>query len=150
MAEPDNSAMRASDADREAIAERLHSAMNEGRLNLSEYDERLGRAYAAVTYGELAHVTSDLPAAAPPAEPPRQEPAKQNHRAKTAKEWRDWAGTSFVLVGVWGFTSLMAQEPTHFWPIYPMAIWAIILLAGTVFGFGGGTSCGGSTGNRQD
>ncbi|MDP9799157.1 signal recognition particle GTPase [Catenuloplanes nepalensis] len=53
--------MRAADGDREAVAERLRAALNEGRLDLAEFDERLGRAYAAKTYGDLDGLLSDLP-----------------------------------------------------------------------------------------
>jgi hypothetical protein len=41
--------LRAGDADRERVAERLRLALDEGRLNLHEYDERLQEAYAAKT-----------------------------------------------------------------------------------------------------
>jgi len=47
------------------VADRLRQALDEGRLTLLEYDERLGAAYGSLTYGELAKVTSDLPDAAP-------------------------------------------------------------------------------------
>ncbi|WP_308315870.1 DUF1707 domain-containing protein [Streptomyces sp. CC228A] len=57
--------MRASDADREQVAERLREAAAEGRLEMTEFDERLDAAYRARTYGELAPLTRDLPPAAP-------------------------------------------------------------------------------------
>jgi hypothetical protein len=53
--------LRASDADREAIAERLRRATVEGRLLAEELDERLGTVFAARTYGELDAVVADLP-----------------------------------------------------------------------------------------
>jgi Flp pilus assembly protein TadB len=53
--------MRASDADREAIAERLRRATAEGRLLAYELEERLARALRARTYGELDAVVADLP-----------------------------------------------------------------------------------------
>jgi Domain of unknown function (DUF1707) len=58
-------AQRAADADREAVAERLRIAAGEGRIELWELDERLGRAYTAKTYGELATLVEDLPAQPP-------------------------------------------------------------------------------------
>jgi hypothetical protein len=54
--------LRASDADREQIAERLRQAAVEGRLLAEELDERLGAALTARTYGELDAIVSDLPA----------------------------------------------------------------------------------------
>jgi hypothetical protein len=58
---PDRSVHRASDADREAVVERLRSAAEEGRLDLAEFEERMASAYQAKTYGELAPLTADLP-----------------------------------------------------------------------------------------
>src|SRR5689334_8558131 len=58
--------MRAADSDRQYVAERLKDALNEGRLNLGEYDERLQQAYAARTYGELDKLLHDLPSVVPP------------------------------------------------------------------------------------
>lgn len=52
--------MRASDADRERIAQVLHKATAEGRLDIHELDERLAAVYAAKTYGELVPITADL------------------------------------------------------------------------------------------
>lgn len=54
--------LRASDADREQVAERLRQAAAEGRLLADELEERLGDAFSAKTYGELDAVVSDLPA----------------------------------------------------------------------------------------
>ncbi|MGD6745207.1 DUF1707 SHOCT-like domain-containing protein [Streptomyces sp. BH106] len=56
--------LRASDADRELVAERLRDALAEGRLDMEEFGERLDAAYQARTYGELAPLTKDLPAGA--------------------------------------------------------------------------------------
>ena len=53
--------MRAADADRHKVAEQLKAALDEGRLSLAEYDERVGEAYAARTYGELFGLVTDLP-----------------------------------------------------------------------------------------
>jgi hypothetical protein len=53
--------LRASDEDREQIAERLRRATAEGRLHAHELEERLARALRARTYGELDDVVSDLP-----------------------------------------------------------------------------------------
>ncbi|MER5719756.1 DUF1707 domain-containing protein [Streptomyces sp. NPDC002132] len=55
--------LRASDADRERVAEVLRDALAEGRLDMGEFEERLDAAYRARTYGELAPITRDLPAA---------------------------------------------------------------------------------------
>ena len=60
--------LRASDSDREDVAERLRAATAEGRLLAGELEERLEVALHARTYGELDAVVVDLPA--PPATVP--------------------------------------------------------------------------------
>jgi hypothetical protein len=57
--------LRASDADREQTATVLQTAFAEGRLTMTELDERLAIVYAARTYAELTPVTRDLPVGAP-------------------------------------------------------------------------------------
>ncbi|MFF1839556.1 DUF1707 domain-containing protein [Streptomyces sp. NPDC058231] len=54
--------MRASDAERERVAEVLRDAVAEGRLRMEEFEERLEAAYTARTHGELEPLISDLPA----------------------------------------------------------------------------------------
>ena len=67
--EPRN--LRASDADRERVANVLREAAGDGRLTMDELDERLDAVYAAKTYAELEPVTHDLPdAGSVPAVPP--------------------------------------------------------------------------------
>lgn len=59
--------VRASDADRELVAETLQQAAGDGRLTLGELDQRLEAAHTAKTYAELEKLTEDLPAAGVPA-----------------------------------------------------------------------------------
>lgn len=65
--DPAAAGVRASDTDREALVARLQTALAEGRLDLDEFGQRAGAAYAAVTTAELAVLVADLPAD-PPAE----------------------------------------------------------------------------------
>ncbi|MFG1810589.1 DUF1707 domain-containing protein [Streptomyces sp. NPDC049040] len=53
--------LRASDADRDRIADILREALAEGRLDSTEHSERLDRVYAAKTLGELEPLVRDLP-----------------------------------------------------------------------------------------
>jgi len=64
---PDPQHLRASDADRERVAEMLRQAAGDGRLTMDELDERLDAVYAAKTYAELAPITRDLPGSGVPA-----------------------------------------------------------------------------------
>ncbi|WP_457109514.1 DUF1707 SHOCT-like domain-containing protein [Marmoricola sp. URHA0025 HA25] len=60
MSELEPSQMRVSDADRNKVAEILRDAAGDGRIDLSELDERLEATYAAKTYAELVPITHDL------------------------------------------------------------------------------------------
>ena len=61
--------MRASDAERGAVADQLNGAVGEGRLTLEEFSERIAAAYAARTHGELRSLVDDLPADSAPVVP---------------------------------------------------------------------------------
>ena len=61
----DITAQRAADVDRDAVADRLRIAAREGRLEPWELDDRIGQAYRAKTYGDLAALVADLPAQPP-------------------------------------------------------------------------------------
>jgi hypothetical protein len=52
--------LRATDADRERVAEQLRGAAAQGQLTFEELDERLDAAYAARTGGDLVPLTADL------------------------------------------------------------------------------------------
>ena len=58
-----NPAMRAGDADREAVAERLRGHHTDGRLDTDEFAQRVDRCYQAKTVGELDRLLADLPRA---------------------------------------------------------------------------------------
>src|SRR3954464_11380303 len=62
-----DSGLRASDAERERVAEALRRHHLDGRLDTEELQERLERAYAARTTGELAPLLAHLPPARDPA-----------------------------------------------------------------------------------
>ncbi|MEY9936097.1 DUF1707 domain-containing protein [Streptacidiphilus sp. MAP5-3] len=68
--------LRASDADRERVAEALRDAYAEGRLDAEEHAERLEAAYAAKTMGELVPLTKDLPVSGRPTPTPAPAPAQ--------------------------------------------------------------------------
>jgi Domain of unknown function (DUF1707) len=56
-----NPGIRASDADRDRIATALRENLAAGRLTTDEFDERLDKAFAAKTVGELEGLMTDLP-----------------------------------------------------------------------------------------
>jgi hypothetical protein len=133
--------LRAADADRAAVATVLGGHMSAGRLTMDEYDERLARAYAAKTYGELEQLTADLPAAVP-APRPASQPATTTPSAVAAHggwgsdphSWRSWLTTSLVVLTIWAAISLASWEFHYFWPIWVIGPWGAVLLAQTVTG----------------
>jgi hypothetical protein len=75
----DHGHLRASHADREQVIGTLKAAFVQGMLAKDELDDRTGQAFAARTHGELAALTSDIPAgivAARPLRTPARVPGK--------------------------------------------------------------------------
>lgn len=133
--------MRASDADRDACAERLATALSEGRLDLAEYERRLDEAMSAVVVGQLRALTADLPEPPPPAQRDESEPAALGS-ARSAlvspwkdwvDEWRWWLGGAVIMTGIWGVTSAMHGDVLPYWPLVPLGIWAAILIAAAIW-----------------
>ncbi|MFD0687056.1 DUF1707 SHOCT-like domain-containing protein [Actinomadura fibrosa] len=58
---PSPAQMRASDADRDSVADRLREALAEGRITPEEHAERIDAVYSAKTYADLEPVLADLP-----------------------------------------------------------------------------------------
>ena len=62
---PDPPGLRISDADRERAAQRLHTALAEGRITIAELEERIAVVYAARYETDLRPPLADLPSDAP-------------------------------------------------------------------------------------
>jgi hypothetical protein len=76
--------MRAGDADRARVVEQLGRHLGAGRLDVSEFDERVVRAHAAVYLDELPPLLADLPADRPPAHSPGRLPSPRERAARVA------------------------------------------------------------------
>ncbi len=63
--------IRTSDAERNAVADKLARHFAEGRLDQAEFKSRLDRAMGGTTRGDLAGLFDDLPPLADEAPPPR-------------------------------------------------------------------------------
>jgi DUF1707 SHOCT-like domain len=59
--------LRVSDAERQAVADRLAEHFGDGRLDQAEFDERVGRAMSAKTRADLTGLFDDLPETGAPA-----------------------------------------------------------------------------------
>jgi hypothetical protein len=112
---------RASDAERDTVAERLRDAAADGRLEPDELEERLSAAYGARTHGELTRLTEDLPARAPSA--PAPEPAWRSEavRAKLAS----FLVANLVCIAIWAANG----ADGNFWPRWVLLGTGIALVA---------------------
>ena len=128
--------LRASDRDRQAAAERLRAAHDEGRLDFSEYDHRLAQAYSSVTYADLDRLFADLPDRAPAVATPA--PAVRAARAEVDTRTA-FAGLPLVLRILWiNYAFVVAVNLTvwflvgggYFWPMW-LAIPGVVLAGAT-------------------
>jgi hypothetical protein len=131
--------MRAADADRQFVADRLREALNEGRLDLAEYDDRLQKAYAARTYGELDGLLDDLPVVTPPAQQqlatvPPAPGSGQRVSGRLLAIWGSWLTTSLICFAIW----LLTSPSGYPWPLWVAGPWGAVLLARTVMAYASG------------
>ncbi|WP_406459043.1 DUF1707 domain-containing protein [Streptomyces sp. NBC_00876] len=91
--------MRASDAERERIAEILREAVAEGRLDMPEFEQRLDAAYKARTHGELEPLVRDLPALGSAAVPV----AAGRPGSGSAARWSERIGRPATSTGAFAF-----------------------------------------------
>jgi hypothetical protein len=103
-----NPSLRASDAERDEVATALRESLSEGRITLEEFDERLGAAYAAKTYGELDSLVSDLPRRAGTGPPTLAEVGTRltdrweaRRRNRTRRSWSRYISVIGVCWAIW-------------------------------------------------
>jgi len=144
----ENGSLRASDNDREAVAEVLRQAHAEGRLDYAELDERLTRAYSARTQRDLEQLTLDLPRSDPHRVVERSReagrparvagdgaaPARRDTHTLLRANWYVYTVAVGINVLIWAVVSLSNQDWIYFWPIWVAGPWGVVLLARTLFG----------------
>jgi hypothetical protein len=107
-----DSGLRASDDERNAVADKLSRHYAEGRLDESEFKTRLDAAMSATTRGELNGLFHDLPRLPEPAPPPPT-------RRQRAVPWL------FLLA----FVGFVAVATLPFYPLYHVP-WLLFLIVG--------------------
>jgi DUF1707 SHOCT-like domain len=151
--------IRASDDDRERTVSLLREHHAAGRLTLEEFNERLDKAYAAKTLGELDELMSDLPAidlyrlpdASLPPHYRRQIPGSGSLQAAAAGSgmarghsrfspawqaaWGGWFTVTLLCFVVWALSGA-----GYLWPLWVAAPWGAVMLGRWVSGHhpGGG------------
>jgi hypothetical protein len=122
-------AVRASDVERERVAKLVSEAAGEGRLSITEADERLERVYTTKFRHELAEFVSDLPADAPAAAVRGLDRFPTRLRVHAAVA---------VVVSVLLILRWAAMEVPFFWPAGPMfVLWGTFLLHARFVSAGG-------------
>jgi hypothetical protein len=106
--------VRVSDAERQAVADRLAEHFAAGRLDQAEFDERVGRAMNAKTRADLGGLFDDLPETGAPATPGR--PRRMRRRGHP------------VLVLVLAFVLALTVGHALFWAVVPL-LWLGLLVA---------------------
>lgn len=138
--------LRAADTDRQTVADALGRHLSDGRLTLAEYEERLGKAWEAKTYGDLAALTTDLPGT--PASPGPVSMTKGSTapgaatpaacgpwgRGRVRAIWASWVTTALIVSTIWLITSIGNGRFEYFWPIWVIGPWGAVLLARTLTG----------------
>ena len=129
--------LRVSDAERQAVTDRLATHYADGRLDQAEFDERAGRAMSAKTRGDLTGLLDDLPepgtgpgpglAGAPGA---AGAPGYQN-RPYPATRIRHGHPVLGVIVAVVLISAIGHALWWFAWPLMWLAIIAFIALAAT-------------------
>jgi len=133
--------MRASDDDRQQVVDRLRGALADGRLKMDEFEERMGLALQAISYGDLAPLCADLPAAGPMSAPeaPRQTlsaPSRALRRGALADLpialrvlWTIWLTAVSINVVVWALVSATSGHLAYPWPLWVAGPYGAALFA---------------------
>ena len=133
--------MRASDHDRQQVVDRLRTGLEDGRLTIEEYTDRMASAYQAVTHGDLAPLCADLPAAgsttgreaAPPAMAPaacvRRQGVLAGLPATLKVLWTIWLTAVSVNVVVWALVSGTSAHLVYPWPLWVAGPYGAALFA---------------------
>lgn len=134
---------RAGDEDRRKVTERLREALDEGRIDLAEFDERTHAAYNAKTFRELDELTADIPGVVPAshaqvdtttsAEPEKKQSGSRRSRARHLRaQWSGLGGAALFFTGIWAMTWIASGgSPPYYWPIWVIGPWALGALIST-------------------
>jgi hypothetical protein len=139
---PTGEMIRASDRDRERVVAALGDHFAAGRLDLGEFETRVGAAHAATTLGDLAALCTDLPGGAAggpdnapsrPAPPPVRRPRPHLGPVPAA-----WIVTGLICIAIWAATSISRGTVLGFWPVWVIGPWGAALVMRGVSGGGCG------------
>jgi DUF1707 SHOCT-like domain len=138
----DQHKMRASDRDRQQVVEQLRGALEDGRLTMEEYVDRMEAAYQAVTYGDLAPLCADLPASSPMIAGPQTAAAATAPPTGSSRAgylaglpvvlkvlWTIWLVAVLVNVVVWTLVRDPGGHLGYPWPVWVAGPYGAVLFA---------------------
>ncbi|MGH2858408.1 MAG: DUF1707 SHOCT-like domain-containing protein [Solirubrobacteraceae bacterium] len=111
--------LRASDADRDQIVERLRQAATEGRIAAEELEQRVSAALKARTYADLEATVADLPR-----DRDQERGRDRDHHGRRAPTRRSAGG--------WALTTVRSNPALLLFAIPVVAVTAAMLLAATI------------------
>ena len=116
---------RAGDPEREKTANDLGQALSQGYLTMSEYEDRLHRAFGANTTGELRTLVADLPVTRLRRNDPRRKAAQiRAARLSVRIHVGVYLAVSLLMLGIWLAVGL-GGGGWYFWPVWPIMGWGI-------------------------
>nr|WP_141925274.1 DUF1707 domain-containing protein [Haloactinospora alba] len=126
--------MRASDAERDRVAQLLREHADRGRLADGELSDRLAEAEGARTRGQLFSLTADLPER-DLAEFVEERAVDRERRGGLALlghpalvlPWVLWGGVNAVCLAVW-LTALLAGGSGYPWFLWVLVPWGAVML----------------------
>lgn len=138
----DQQKMRASDRDRQQVVDRLRGALEDGRLTMEEYVDRMEVAYQAATYGDLTPLCADLPASSPVIPGPQTAATAAAPPAVFSRVgclaglpavlkvlWTIWLAAVSINVVVWALVSGTGGHLAYPWPVWVAGPYGAALFA---------------------
>jgi hypothetical protein len=124
--------MRIGNAERSSLTEILRASVDQGYIDLDEYEKRVDILMAAKTVGETEGVLADLPSYQRVLR--AQEDAHVPEKLDTP-EWIKWlwAGVAIpigITAGIWAFVYFLSGSHQYFWPVWvviPLGVVASVL-----------------------
>ena len=116
--------LRVSDAERQAVTDRLAEHFADGRLDQAEFDDRVGRAMNAKTRADLSGLFSDLPETGAPAAADHPLARRRRHPVllfvllvllimATAHAVLPWLWIAFLVVALLFVTGTVGRHRPH-------------------------------------
>ncbi len=144
----DRDQMRASEADRQLVLDQLRQAVEDGRLDVAEYQERVDTALNAKVYSELDVLVADLQRLAPPGyqdsplRPPASVYPNQNlsranmrlreEQASRGRHWKTAGVVALIAVGVSALLIVVFPELLLYIAITILVVLVLFVLAGVL------------------